>query len=41
MNLSLVLNLGLGYIYGSMNALVESDNVYRELRISLLVETLA
>ena len=28
MNLSLVLNLGLEYICGSMNALVESDKVY-------------
>ena len=28
MNLNLVLNLGLEYICGSMNALVESDKVY-------------
>ena len=28
MNLSLVLNFGLEYICGSMNALVESDKVY-------------
>ena len=28
MNLSLVLNLGLEYICGSINALVESDTVY-------------
>ena len=28
MNLSLVLNLGLEYICGSINALVESDKVY-------------
>ena len=39
----MVLNLGLEYICGSMNALVESDKVYtyRELRFGLLVGTLA
>ena len=40
MNLSLVLNLGLDYICGCINALVESDKVYIELRFGLLVVTL-
>ena len=40
MNLTLVLNLGLEYIYGSINALVESDKVSIELRFGLSVVTL-
>ena len=40
MNLSLVLNLGLEYICGSINALVESDKVYIDLRFGLSVVTL-
>ena len=42
MNLSLVLNLGLEYICGSMDALLNQIKfTYRELRFGLLVETLA
>ena len=40
MNLSLVLNLGLEYICGSINPLVESDKVYIELRFGLLIVAL-